>query len=115
MKGEFGESKGYDNQTNIANLARKFSTIFAGRTDARGTLLGGCVKESLNLQNFINHLTGEESLGCYPLLDDGTCKVACVDFDFKAEPDRIKKAEREARRFAHKLFELGLNSNWFEG
>src|SRR3972149_11341086 len=92
-------------QEELKTLAHKFANILSGRKDAWGTLHGGCVKEPLKITHIIDHLSGKESLGSYPLLDDGTCKVAVVDFDFKVEKDRINKAEREAHRFAKKLFE----------
>lgn len=98
----------------LQSLAKRFAAIFAGRKDAWGTLQGGCVKESLKLHHITKHLAGKESLGRYPLLQNGKCKWACIDFDFKSEPNREVKAERESRRFAKKLFELGLKSYWIE-
>jgi len=55
------------------SLACSFAKVFAGRRDARGTLNGGCIKETVKIDHFINHLEGKESLGLYLLLDDGTC------------------------------------------
>jgi len=43
-----------------------------------------------------------------------TCKWAVVDFDFKSKADRVELAEKASRKFAKKLFELGLKSFWFE-
>jgi hypothetical protein len=99
---------------NIEILAQKFVTIFAGRKDAWGTPDGGCKKEPLKMSHVINHFKGTQSLGRYPLLNDGTCKWAVVDFDFKSHTNRVELAEKAARRFARKLFELGLRSCWFE-
>jgi hypothetical protein len=96
------------------DLASRFATIFEGRKDAWGKLEGGCIKESLTLSHVINHLQGVKSLGLYPLLDNATCKLVVVDFDFKSNPNRVELAEKEARRFAKKLFELGLKLCWFE-
>lgn len=101
-------------QQEIKIVAEEFATIFAGRKDARGTLQGGCIRESVEDSHFIDHLTGKVSLGCYLLHNDGTCKAALVDFDFKSDPNRVELAEREARRFGKKLFELGLESYSFE-
>lgn len=100
--------------SDIENLASSFATVFAGRKDAWGTLEGRCVKEPLKLSHIIKHLEVNQSLGRYPLLNNGTCKWAVVDFDFKSHKDRVEIAEQTARRFAKKLFELGLKSYWFE-
>ena len=59
--------------SNSEFTANLFAKIFAGRNDARGTFNGGCIKETVKIDHFINHLEGKESLGLYLLLDDGTC------------------------------------------
>lgn len=102
------------NTNDLENWARSFATVFGGRRDARGTLPGGCVKEPLELSHIINHINGEESLGLYLLFDNGTCKAAVVDFDFKSQANRVELSEKTSRRVAKKLFELGLKSYWFE-
>jgi len=96
------------------SLAKRFIKVFAGRKDARGTLEGGCVREALKMVHVIDHLEGKESLGRYPLLDDGTSWWAVVDFDFKSSPNREELAEKEARKYAQALFGLGLKSYFFE-
>ena len=58
-----------------------FASLFKGRTDARGTMDGGCLKEPVTIQSYQRHLQGDESLGVYPLLDNGTCWFAAVDLD----------------------------------
>lgn len=98
----------------VDSLAKRFIKLFAGRKDARGTLEGGCIRETLKMDHAFNHLEGIESLGFYPLLDDGTSWWVVVDFDFKSKADRVELAEKASRRFAKKLFELGLKSFWFE-
>ena len=60
-----------------------FASLFKGRTDARGTMDGGCLKEPVTIQSYQRHLQGDESLGVYPLLDNGTCWFAAVDLDEK--------------------------------
>lgn len=92
------------NTNDLEKLAKSFATVFAGRMDAWGTLQGRCVKETLKPSHIINHIIGKESLGRYPLLSDGTCKWAVVDFDFKSYPNRVELAEKTARRFAKKTF-----------
>jgi len=94
--------------------SERFIRIFAGRKDARGTIEGGCVRETLKMVHVHNHLEGKESLGRYPLLDDGTCRWAVVDFDFKRKTDRVELAEKASRKFANKLFELGIKAFCFE-
>jgi len=80
-----------------------FSRAFAGRKDCRGTIQGGCVKGNLKVSNVEHHLNGIESLGRYPLLDEGTCCWAVVDFDFKSKQDRKSLAEKHSKRFADRI------------
>ncbi|MDA2919245.1 DUF3987 domain-containing protein [Desulfobacterota bacterium AH_259_B03_O07] len=100
--------------TEINTLASSFAKVFTGRKDARGTIEGGCIREPLNMGHIHSHLRGRESLGRYPSLDNGTCKWALIDFDFKSEANRVELSEKAATNFAKKLFELGLKSYWFE-
>ncbi len=65
------------------NLVASFSSLFAGRTDARGTQEGGCIREKVTPEHYEKHLKGDESLGIYPLLDDSTCYFFAVDLDEK--------------------------------
>jgi len=99
------------NNYEIINL---FMRIFAGRKDCRGTIQGGCVKGNLKVSHVEYHLNGIESLGRYPLLDEGTCYWAVVDFDFKSESNRVELAEKFSTRFAKKLEQLGITGFWFE-
>ncbi len=63
--------------------AEAFQSLFKGRKDARGTEQGGCIREKVTLDHYKKHLLGEESLGIYPLLDDGTCGFFAIDLDEK--------------------------------
>jgi len=96
------------------NIESRFYNLLAGREDAWGTIDGKSIRETLEHKHIKNHLFGHESLGTYPLLDNGTCKFAVVDFDFKTDSDRCIHALMEARKFNSKLIELGINSAWFE-
>ncbi len=60
-----------------------FYDLFQGRTDARGSIEGGCIREKVTIADYERHLKGEVSLGVYPLLDDGTCHFFAVDLDEK--------------------------------
>jgi len=88
-----------DIDIDMDSLAKRFIKIFAGRKDVRGTLGGGCVRETLKMVHVFNHLEGIESLGLYPLLDDDTSWWAVVDFDFKSKNDRVELAEKASRVF----------------
>jgi len=95
-------------------LPNKFSRVFAGRKDCRGTIQGGCVKGNFKVSHVKNHLSGIESFGRYPLLDNGSCYWAVVDFDFKSKQDRKSLAEKHSKRFANELEKIGINTAWFE-
>jgi len=95
-------------------LLNKFTRVFAGRKDCRGAIQGGCVKGNLKVSHVEHHLNGIESLGRYPLLDEGTCYWAVVDFDFKSEQDRKNLAEDNSKRFANELSKIGIKKPWFE-
>jgi hypothetical protein len=66
----------------------RFEAIFRGRRDIRGALHGECVKQSVTIKDYVKHLTGKESLGVYPLLQDGTCHWCAADVDV----EDLKKA-----------------------
>ncbi|MEQ9617820.1 MAG: AAA family ATPase [Deltaproteobacteria bacterium] len=89
-------------------LAIQFATLFRGREDAWGRLRGGCVREELNKSHYLRHLNGEESLGIYPVLDDGNCYFALFDLDFRSDPNAKKRAKKEARRLYIKLSQIGF-------
>lgn len=89
------------------DLAKQFATIFRGRTDCRGAIHGECVREKLTLDHYRRQLTGEESLGIYPLRTDDTCYWASTDFD----EDNVEAA----RRLMDALYNLGVNTGvWLE-
>jgi len=67
-----------------------FADFFRGRTDARGILGGGCVREIITPDHYYKHLMGEESLGIYMLLDDATVWFSAVDIDKQDFPLAIK-------------------------
>lgn len=60
-----------------------FSNLFRGRTDAWGSVEGRSNKEKVTRAHYERHLNGEESLGVYPLLDNGECHFFAVDLDEK--------------------------------
>jgi len=95
-------------------VVNTFSRVFAGRKDCWGTLEGGCIKEDLKISHIENHLNGIEALGRYPLLNDGTCYWAVVDFDFKSEQDRISLAEKHSKSFVSELEKIGITTPCFE-
>ncbi len=67
----------------MGNDTKAFQSLFKGRSDARGIEAGGCIKEKVTLKHYENHLLGEESLGIYPLLDNGACHFFAIDLDEK--------------------------------
>jgi len=95
----------------IVNL---FSELFSGRTDCYGKLEGKCVREKLTDSHYQRHLKGEESLGVYTTLDDGTCNFAVVDFDFKEFEDKEIKAKENAEEFIKQLKARGISHSWME-
>jgi len=58
-----------------------FAALFAGRTDARGDMDGGCIREVVDLDTYRRHLDGEESLGLYSTQDGNRVVWACTDHD----------------------------------
>lgn len=71
-----------------------FWLLFRGRTDAWGSVSGGCNKEFVTLEHYKRHLKGEVSLGIYPLMDDGTCHFFAIDLDEK-NFDKAKAIRQE--------------------
>lgn len=67
----------------MAEVVNQFASLFKGRCDARGTQEGGCIREKVTPEHYEKHLKGDESLGIYPLLDDGTCFFFAIDLDEK--------------------------------
>ena len=78
-----------------------FAALFRGRTDAYGALHGEAIRRTVTLRRYFLHLQGRDSIGIYPLLDDGTCWWACVDIDH----DDIEAT----RELVSCLHSLGLN------
>ncbi len=99
---------------NVHDIATAFSRIFAGRKDCYGSLKGACIRKSIESTHLENHLNGIESLGCYPLLDNGTCHWAVIDFDFKSDENRVQVAEEHSKEFAEELKKYGIKDVWFE-
>jgi hypothetical protein len=65
-------------------LDSRFASLFRGRTDAYGSEEGGCVKQSVTLELFGDHLLGGEPIGIYPLYKSGgewMCVWGCSDID----------------------------------
>ena len=60
-----------------------FSSLYRGRTDAWGSVDGGCMKTPVTEDNYRLHLDAKTSLGVYMLRDDGTCSFAAIDIDQK--------------------------------
>ena len=61
-----------------------FVTLFRGRGDVYGSWGGGCVRQPLNRDKFLDHLQGDELIGVYPLLPmrgDWYCVWGCSDID----------------------------------
>lgn len=114
-----GSSKNSGTATNIPRLSqekklvKRFAKLFAGRTDAFIKLEGGSystISQPLLISHYEAHLLGKSSLAIFPILDNGTCKWACVDFDCKDESHPVKSAEKCARKFAKNLSVLGIKS-----
>lgn len=68
-----------------------FAHLFYGRNDA---WFDGdnnrCIRRPVTLQHFRRHLSGEQSIGTYPVLDNKTCRWGCIDLD--SEHDDFQKA-----------------------
>src|SRR5438128_754467 len=84
-----------------SNLTGQFAAIFKGRLDAYGAVHGEAVKVPVTLRSYSRHLSGNESLGIYPLLDDASCHWSAADIDHP-EPD-------PPRALIDALDSLGLN------
>jgi len=65
-------------------LDSRFASLFRGRTDAYGSEEGGCVKQSVTVELFANHLNGGAPIGIYPLYqsrNEWMCVWGCSDID----------------------------------
>jgi hypothetical protein len=70
-----------------------FVTLFRGRGDVYGHEEGRCVKETLSLEVFDNHLSGDQPIGTYPMVPHkGKYYVAwgCCDIDYESYSDARK-------------------------
>ena len=74
------------------NILKDFMSLYRGRTDRWGTIVERDGKKSgvsnpgpVTEQTYRDHLEGRISLGCYPLLDDGTVYFFAIDLDFHDE------------------------------
>jgi len=79
-----------------------FWYLFRGRTDVWGSVGGRANKEQVTIAHYTEHLKGKESLGIYPLLDDGTCHFAAIDID--------QKDFNQALAVRKELLNLSINS-----
>jgi len=77
-------------------IVNQFANLFKGRRDARGTEQGGCIREEITSRHYETHLDGKESLGIYPLLDDGTCYFFAIDID-EHDFDKAKAIRQELK------------------
>lgn len=97
---------------------KAFASLFKGRRDAYGLRHGESVREKVTLATYRRHLDGEVPTGIYPVLDDGTCHFAAVDFDRKSEAFTPQQIDTLAMDDAGLLMEecerLGLNGLWLE-
>lgn len=65
------------------NTLEIFQSLFQGRTDVWGSEEGRCNRVEVTEKLYQLHLEGKQSLGIYPLLDDGNCHFAAIDLDEK--------------------------------
>ncbi len=96
----------------LSRKAKRFKNLFKGREDAWGLMIGNkYISKSGELTDlqYRKHLEGRESLGIYPLKEDGTCNFSCVDLDFSDDPDPKERAEKEAIRIHESLLNIGFD------
>lgn len=79
-----------------------FASLFAGLKRAHGALHGECIKRPLTLNLYRAHLDGRDSLGVYPLTDDGVVRFGAVDED--------TSDVRRAFAVADALHDMGVNT-----
>jgi hypothetical protein len=63
-----------------------FVSLFRGRGDCYGSETGGCVREQLTKDVFLQHLTDGPSIGVYPAVPtdgDAICVWGCSDIDIE--------------------------------
>ena len=74
-----------------------FRELYKGREDAWGSIEGKSNKEAVTNEHYKKHLQGEQSLGVYPLFDDGTCWFFVIDLDVK-DFNKAKAIREEFRK-----------------
>jgi len=77
-----------------AEDAEGFASFFRGRTDARGKVDGGCIRETVTINHYQRHLQGKESLGIYLLINGNLVVFSAVDIDVQdfSAPKHIRDA-----------------------
>lgn len=84
------------------SLAEQFHELFQGRDDAYGLSVWShradgwtvqCVRHSVTVDLFRQHLDGETDLGIYPVRPNNTCRWGCVDIDTDDHPLAVRLAE----------------------
>lgn len=79
----------------MRELAKQFSALFSGFTQAYGTFkitgtrnrdnkqegIAKVIKEPVTLDLWVNHLSGKQSLGIVPITQDNTCVFGAIDVD----------------------------------
>ncbi len=86
---------------------QEFARLFCGRDDIYGTFVPaadgsdevyeakhGAVTED----HYAQHLAGARTLGIYPLLDNGTCRWACLDFD-TPDIEPVRRCQRTLAKY----------------
>lgn len=64
------------------SVVEPFAALFSGRQDVTGGWDGQCLYQPVTLDSYAKHLSGEEPIGVYPLLDNGMVAWGAVDIDF---------------------------------
>lgn len=84
-----------------------FVTLFRGRGDCYGSEAGGCVRNKLDRQVFVEHLEGKQGIGVYPAVPASVpfCVWGCSDIDVEDLP---------AARLLQRTLELAGITSWVE-
>ena len=87
----------------MTDLIDDFAALFAGNTDAYGLDRGGCLRTTVTITNYANHLYGTNPMGVYPIerfvgyegdeVYQG-CMWGCVDIDVKG-PNHVTGVDQE--------------------
>ena len=105
------------NLLGIEEIHTKFADVFRGREDVCGRISedgkkGWCDKTTVTLIQYIKHLTGnsyQDSLGIYPLLDDGNVWFGVIDVDNHQGEDNAELAVTAAK-VKECLVDFGIES-----